>query len=225
MKTYEVTITGLSPLLMHWDNIEWAGTLERWRQDPTNKKFSKAGDDRSPAFSWLGCIYHDGDVVAMPSDNLMRCFMEGGAGVVVPGGKNGKTFKAQTQSGMLVADEFWPLLIDGKPIDVKPLLALTKEKDFDAHIKVASDAGFSVFVKRAKIGMSKHIRVRPRFDRWSLVGRIQVWDEQLTLAALRDIVRVCGSYKGLGDWRPSSRTPGPFGRFEATVSEAKEGKK
>ena len=98
MKRYEITLTGLSPLLMHWDNIDLAGQMKKWREDPENFKLSVAGDDRSPAFTWLGSMYHDGKYIAMPSDNLMRCYMEGGAQVLVPGGKNNKTFKAQTQS-------------------------------------------------------------------------------------------------------------------------------
>lgn len=219
MKTYRITLESRSPFLQHWDNIEWAEKMKAWREVPENKKLSVAGDDRSPAFTWLGSLYHDGNVVTVPADNLMRCFMEGGAGVVVPGGKNGKTFKAQTQSGMLVAEEHWPLLVKGKPIPVKPLFALANTNDFERHVVAAQASGFSLFVKRAKIGQSKHIRVRPRFDGWSTSGMIQVWDEQLTLPALRDIVRMMGSYKGLGDWRPSSRTPGPFGRFEGTVEE------
>jgi hypothetical protein len=219
MKTYKINITGLHPLIMHYDNIEWSERMKKWREDPQNKKVSVAGDDRSPAFTWLGSLYHDGEYVAIPADNLMRCFMEGGAQVPVPGGKNGKTFKAQTQSGMLVAEPFWPIVIDGKPIPVKPLFALEKEKDFDKHVEAVQSAGFQLFVKRAKIGQSKHVRVRPRFERWSASGTLTVWDDQITLSALRDIVKIAGAYKGLGDWRPSGRTPGPFGRFKAEIEE------
>ena len=219
MKRYEIKLTGVAPLIMHSDNIEWAGHLARWREDPSNKALSVAGDDRSPAFSWLGSMYHDDAVVAIPADNLMRCFMEGGTQVIVPGGRSGKTFKSQTQSGMLVVDEFWPLFVDGKTIDVKPLLKLSGVKDFDTHLKAANNSGFSLFIKRAKIGKSKHVRVRPRFERWSSNGVLQVWDEQLTLPILRKIVQISGMYKGLCDWRPSSSTPGPFGRFEADLNE------
>lgn len=219
MRTYKITITGLYPLIMHCDNIEWSERMKKWREDPRNKNVSVAGDDRSPAFTWLGSMYHDGEHIAIPSDNLMRCFMEGGAQVPVPGSKNGKTFKAQTQSGMLVTEEFWPLLIDEKPIPVKVLFALEKEKDFDKHIEAAQKAGFLLFVKRAKIGKSKHVRVRPRFERWSASGTIQTWDDQITLSILRDIVAIAGKNKGIGDWRPSARTPGPFGRFRAEVDE------
>jgi hypothetical protein len=109
MRTYNVTITGVTPLLMHQDNIEWSDRMDAWKNDPKNKKSGKAGDDRSPAYRWIGSTYHDGTHVALPADNIMRCLMEGGAMVLVPGGRNGKTFKAQTQSGIVLAEAFWRL--------------------------------------------------------------------------------------------------------------------
>lgn len=220
MRQYSVTIVGKSPLLMHWDNIQWAEQTKKWREVPDNKKLSVAGDDRSPAWTWLGALYHDGKHVTIPQDNLMRCMMEGGASVLVPGGKNGKTFKAQSQSGMMVHDLHFPVLVGGKPVPIAPLFDLVGNNDFAKHEQVATDSGFWLLVKRAKIGASKHVRVRPRFDQWELHGLIDVWDDQITEHALRDILKMAGDYKGLGDWRPSSRTPGPFGRFEAKISKA-----
>lgn len=216
-RSYEVTLTGKTPLLMHADNIEWADAMEEWKTNPANKKGSKAGDDRSPAWRWIGSLYHDGDVVVLPSDNLSRCFMEGGAMVPVPGGKNGKTFKSQSQSGMMTGEPAWPLLVDGDPIPVKDLLALQHEDSFAAHKECCEAAGFMLFIKRAKIGTSKHVRVRPRFDRWSTRGTVVVWDDQITEPVLGDILKYAGKYKGLGDWRPGGKTPGPHGMFEAKV--------
>lgn len=219
-RTYEVTLTGQSPLLMHRDDIEWADRLKKWREDPANQKERVAGDDRSPGFSWLGCLYHDNRVVTLPSDNLMRCLLEGGAMVPVPKGRSGKTFKAQTQSGMLPEQEHWPLMLSGKPVPIAPLFALRGETDFEKHDVAAREAGFTLYVKRAKVGQSKHVRVRPRFDGWSARGTIQVWDDQITTGILADILRLSGAYRGLGDWRPSSpKAPGPFGRFTANVKE------
>ena len=85
MRTYAVTLTGKTPLLMHHDNIEWADFMDEWKSNPDNKAGSKAGDDRSPAWRWLGAAYHDGKNFAMPQANIMRCLMEGGAMVPVPG--------------------------------------------------------------------------------------------------------------------------------------------
>lgn len=219
MRQYEVTVTGKSPLILHRDNIEWAGLLKRWREIPENKKLSVPGDDRTPAFSWLGCLYHDKKSIGLDSGNLMRCMMEGGASVVVPGGKSGKTFKAQTQSGMLISEPFIPLIVDGKHVDLAPALALQNDLDFEKHEQMAVDNGYSLFVKRAKIGTTKHVRVRPLFERWMLSFNMNVWDDQITKRVLTDVLRASGDYKGLGDWRPSSRTPGPYGRFDAAIKE------
>lgn len=218
MRNYQITITGKMPLLMHADNIAWADEMSGWKAESKNKKTSKAGDDRSPAFRWLGCLYHDGQVIGIPNDNLMRCFMEGGAMVPVPGGKSGKTFKSQTQSGMLVEGTHWALRVDGQTIPVAPLMALRAEPDFAAHQAFAQTLGFALHLKRAKIGMSKHIRVRPIFEHWSATGAVVVWDDQITKDTLQDIVTQAGIYKGLGDWRPGGKTPGPYGMFTALVS-------
>jgi|SRR5690606_15045921 len=218
MRTYAVEITGKTPLLMHHDNIEWADFMEEWKSDPANKKGSKAGDDRSPAWRWLGCVYHDGQHLAIPQGNIMRAIMEGGAMVPVPGGKNGKTFKAQTQSGMMSVEPFWTLRIGGKPIPWSALEALKDEAKFAEHKKAASALGFDLLVKRAKIGSSKHVRVRPQFAAgWQIQGTLAVWDEQIDERVLNDILEYAGQYKGLCDWRPGGRTPGPYGTFEASV--------
>jgi len=220
MKTYQVEITGTMPLLMHQDNVEWADAMTAWKNDPGNRKKSVAGDDRTPAFRWLGSVYNDGEHVTLPSENLMKALMEGGAMVPVPGGRSGKTFKAQTQSGMMIGEAFWPLRVKGNAIPWANLEALTKEEDYAVHQKTAADLGFMLFLKRVKIGQSKHIRVRPRFDSWSASGTLNVWDEQLTLPVLKDIFVYAGKFKGLCDWRPSSPSkPGSFGMFEAKVSE------
>jgi hypothetical protein len=220
LRSYDVTLTGKMPLLMHADNIDWADQMGIWKDDPRNKKTSKAGDDRTPAFRWLGSLYHDGAVVAIPNDNLMRAFMEGGAMVPVPGARNQKTFKSQSQSGMLVDGSHWPLTINGTTIPVAPILDLKDEPNFQAHRKAVAAMGFELFLKRAKIGQSKHIRVRPMFEKWAVSGVVHVWDEQITADALTQIVTFAGLYRGLGDWRPGGKTPGPFGMFAAKVTAA-----
>ena len=219
MQAYRITLTGKMPLLMHADNIEWADVMEQWKANPNSKKIGKAGDDRTPAFRWIGCLYHDGTTIGMPNDNLMRCMMEGGALVPVPGATR-KTFKSQTQSGMLVEGSHWPLRVQGKEIAIAPILTLQDEASFAEHKRVAREYGFDLYVKRARIGQSKHVRVRPRFDEWAVEGLVRVWDEQITSDVLTQIITQAGYYKGLGDWRPGGKTPGPFGMFTATVRAA-----
>lgn len=219
MQTYHVKITGTQPILMHRDDIEWADEMERWKLDKDNKKTSKAGDDRTPAHRWIGCLYRDEDWnIILPTENIMRALMEGASMVLVPGGKSGKTFKSQSQSGIMPRAIGWPLLNAGKTIEGQKIEALLREKDFETHKRTVESLGFSLFVKRVRIGQAKHIRVRPIFHAWQASGELSVSDEQITEDVLCDIFERAGTYKGLGDWRPSSKTPGTYGMFRAEVT-------
>lgn len=216
MQTYKVTIQGETPLLMHHDNLKWAETMKLWEMDPANKPISVKGDDRSPAWRWIGNLYVENNKVVVPADNLMTVLREGGART--PTGQGSKTFKAQTQSGLVVDQSAWPILIDGNPIPYEPIKSLILESDFALHELQAQDLGFNLFVKRAKIGQAKHVRVRPRFDKWTCSGSITVFDKMITRDILATILAYAGNYAGLGDWRPSSpRSPGPFGKFTIQV--------
>ena len=221
MDRYSVTLTGLTPLLMHWDNMTFGEKVKAWRDDPANKELSQAGDDRSPSWSWIGYLYHNTKTVGMPSDNLMTMLREGGAKVKT-GGKNGETYKKHTQSGILVDQEQFDLLIDGKPVPVAGLQSLIGENDFQKHLEAAEKLGFELLVKRAKIGQAKHVRVRPLFRKWELVGSLTVIDAELSgidKRALETILNQAGALVGLGDWRPSSPSKsGTFGRFAPKVT-------
>lgn len=218
MEQYRITLNGKTPLLLHADDVEWADKMTAWKDDPSNTKESKAGDDRSPPWRWTGCLYHDGTRVSLSSDMIMKCLMQGGAMVPVPGAKGNKTFKSQTQSGLMTHEAFWPLIVaGGKTVLVKDINQLMQEEDFSRHKEICRTLGFDLFVKRAAVKANKHIRVRPRFREWHSVGTIIVIDEQITEKVLTDVISYAGRYKGLGDWRPGGRTPGPHGMFEAEI--------
>ena len=177
-----------------------------------------AGDDRSPSWGWMGCLYHDGKHVGIPSDNLMTMLREGGA--KVPTGKKGATFKRQTQSGLLVVDTQWDIVTaDGQMIAMKDVNSLLKVADFDEHVEVAKRLGFELHMKGARVGQSKHIRVRPIFRAgWTIAGTITILDDSIDVGTLALILECAGRYCGLGDWRPSApKSPGPYGRFESEV--------
>ena len=222
-RNYAVEITGASPLLMHSDNLPWAETMKLWEKDPANSKGSVKGDDRSPAWRWLGNAYIDlqGNL-CVPADNLMSTIRNGGARC--PTGKGKGTFKSQSQSGLIVNEASWPIISPKGLINIKPFqdMATAEEADFSKYEETAKEAGFMLFTKRAKIGENKHVRVRPRIDTWSASGSILVVDEMITTDVLENILKFAGTYSGIGDWRPSSpKAPGAFGKFTVIVKEIK----
>ena len=219
MQTYDVRLEGITPLLMHSDDIQWADRMAAWRMEPENKKSGTAGDDRSPAWRWIGALYEDAGKVVIPSDNLMTMLREGGA--KCPTGKGKTTFKAITQTGLVVDQFAWPIEVRGEHVPYAPIKAMIGEPLFEEHEKLAHDLGFFLFVKRAKVGDSKHIRVRPRFDQWAAAGTVTVTDGQITERMLTSILTTAGAHVGIGDWRPSSKkSPGRYGRFTVTVRRA-----
>ena len=219
-RTYRVTLTGASPLLMHGCNIKAGEEVRRWSKDPMNKKVSVAGDDRSPGWTWIGYCYHDGKQLTIDADNLMTMLRDGGSKCPAVTGKG--SMKRQTQSGIMVNEIGWPLLVNGAPIPWAPIEALKTCDDFEEHESAVEKMGFTLFCKRATVGMAKHVRVRPRFNEWAATGTLTVLDEQITTDMLKMILKHAGFYCGLCDWRPGSpKCPGQFGRFEAEVDAVK----
>jgi len=219
MLTASVELASKMPILMHADNIEWADRMEEWKNDADNKSRSKAGDDRTPPWRWIGCLNYDdpnSGVVTIPSEYIMRTIMAGAA--QVPTGKGKQTFKSQSQSGLLCTEFHWPLLINGKKILMRDVQKCMHLATFKEQKTAAEDLGFTLYVKRAKVGASKHVRVRPRFDDWTTAGEIAILDEAITKPILAKFLEIAGRWKGLGDWRPGGATPGPWGTFDAKVT-------
>ena len=221
MERYQISLEGETPLLLHQDNINFSERVRAWQKE--NRSLSQAGDDRTPAWTWIGSLYHDGKWVGLSSDNVMTMLREGGA--KVPTGSKNETYKRQTQSGIVLEEICPPLLVNGKRLEMAPISALLDEDVFAAHVEAVQEMGFDLLVKRAKVGTSKHIRVRPMFEKWAVITSLMVVDPKesgITREVLQKILNKAGSLCGLGDWRPSSRTPGQFGRFKATVEPIEE---
>ena len=212
---YEFTLKGVMPLLMHADNILAADELSAWRGDPKNKSVSVAGDDRSPAWSWQSYVYHDGTSLAIPAECIMACLKSAGAKISAKRG----SFKAMTQSGLLIATDFCEFTIaGGKQIRLSDILKF-KESVFAKHIEAVRKLGFDLLVKRAKIAQKKHVRVRPMFNDWQVRGVITVSEQAITEDILQQLFEIAGRLVGLGDWRPSAPTsPGPYGMFSSALA-------
>lgn len=217
---FEFTLTGIRPLLMHVDAVEWGDTLKAWQTDPDNKDISKAGDDRSPAWTWLGYLpFHD--VASVPSSYISGALRDAGKTFKV--GKGNKTYKQAAVSGVWLEAEFFPIVgPDGKPYPIAAIREkLCDELSFPRHLEVVRRHGFNLDMRRAKVNNSKHVRIRPRFDNWKLVGTLEVPDtEALPAHVLTRLFEIAGK-GGIGDYRPSAKSPGPFGVFSASLKPIK----
>ena len=218
MEQYQITLKGLTPLLMHNDNLGFNERIVEWRKAPESKELSVSGDDRSPAWTWIGYLYHDSKHIGIAADNIMTMLREGGAKVSTGKGKG--TYKKQTQSGVMLDQQQFDIFTSGKLVDVDPIKRLIGVTDFTQHLDLAESLGFELLVKRAKIGRAKHIRVRPMFREWTAIGSLTVLDSELTgltQPVLELVLNQAGALCGLCDWRPSSQSSGTFGKFAPTI--------
>lgn len=216
---YRVEIRGITPLLMHYDNLDWKDDLETWLKDKRNRDMTKPGDDRTPAFAWIGSLYHDGVRVAFPFDVFLASLQNASTKVTH---KGKATLKQFVQAGLSIDQEFIPLLVDGKEVLMEKILATKSDLNFYNHRALAEALGFSLYSRRAQVGNAKHVRVRPRFDRWACAFSITVTDLAVFKPeTLADLLNVAGR-GGVGDWRPSSpKKPGMFGQFSASIEAMK----
>ena len=217
-KRYEFVLTGISPLIMHWDNIEWGDQIkeERTRIKEQDKKNFEAGDDRCPPHTWKGYTYNDGQFVAMPADNLRATLCKAAAKITL---KDRTTYKSLSQSGVLFDAVFAPMYFNGKQLEWAKVNAI--DGTFAEQCRKARELGFRLFPKRAAVGSSKHVRVRPMFEVWGVRGTVTVGDEQVSETTLKRMFEIAGLKVGLCDWRPGApKSPGPYGRFTSEVKAA-----
>lgn len=208
-------LTGVTAMLMHADDVMQSDRLKEWRSAPENKNSSVPGDDRSPAWTWQTYCYTDGEYLTVPTENLMVCLRQAGAQIIL---KKQKTFKEITQSGIVPDMEFMDLLVGAEPerIAWADILAI-RDEPFDKQAEWAESRGFRLFVKRARVGQSKHVRVRARLDHWIARGQMTVIAPEITFERLQTLFDLAGNV-GIADWRPGCKTPGPYGRFAAKVT-------
>lgn len=212
---YAFTLTGITPLLQHYDSPTFTDELTDYRKnDPAGKSGAK-GDDRNPPWTWAGYLNVNSETgaVCIPQMNLTACLRDGGKKIAASS-RRGSMKSASVTAFTIVESDLDIVLHDGRLVNIADVMAFHDEP-FVAQIKMAEKLGIKLDVRRASLGTSKHVRVRPQFAAgWSIAGSLTVEDESLTHGALYDIFTAAGRLAGLGDWRPSApKSPGPFGRF------------
>jgi len=184
MKTTEIKIRGLTPLIMH--NGRLSDPLDENTQALarlTSKRNKTLDDHRAVSkCEWYGGLYVDADgAPCLPGEVIEACLVEGA--------KKYKLGKA-AKGGVIVEGNY--------------ALKFKGPKDPD---KLWADGAY---LKRAsvKIGTNRVIRSRPIFAEWAVEFDVQ-WDPKIIKdeTTVLEIVDAAGQ-SGIGDWRPK------FGRFE-----------
>jgi len=210
----EFVLKGVTPLLMHKDDVLAADMLQEWRKDPANKGMSVPGDDRTPPWTWQANTYVDEDGnVTIPTQNLMRCLCKAGSRMIL---KRTTTFKELTQTGLFIANDCLDFVNGGTKVNMSDFVKNRDEK-FTQQMARAEKTGFKLDVRR--VGMqsgSKHVRVRPIFRAWQARGVLNVTAPEFDQERLNTLFELAGM-QGLCEWRPGGKTPGSFGMFEASV--------
>ncbi|MDP3703590.1 MAG: hypothetical protein Q8R78_04320 [Candidatus Omnitrophota bacterium] len=178
LKTFEVTIDGKTPLLLHrfTDAAQMAAT------DGTRTS-AAAGDRGTPMEQAEASLYKDeSGRLIMPGPNLFRCLIE--AGKFFKAGKS----KITTQKTSMI-----PACLS--VVDIVIPIQHKEPWTVDARpVRIPSTGG-------------RIIRYRPCFHDWSMSFELELDTSMINEKLLRSIVDAAGSRIGLGDFRPDTKGP------------------
>ena len=191
-KVYEVTIQGAggSGILMNKMpdlSISKAEKKSQAKVDPTEAE----------RLNWREKLYfrEDGSVI-IPGENIHESLKEGAAfwGMKIPGEGN-KTYTNLVAASIIIEDA-----------------DLGINKDSNAIIPFGKAVNGNP--SKGKKSGCKVYKIRPLIRPWKVTFTMHFFDGRLSLEILRTIFHYAGTFKGLGDWRPT------YGRYE--IVEIKE---
>jgi hypothetical protein len=185
MKTFEVQIKGIQPLLMHSPaGVDPTNPLRRQIKaitDKGSKKKTEADLEHQDWIEYQLALYLNESGPYVPDTAIL--------GAIRDGAKENRRGK-EVQAGVDIAEIEIPLVYDGPR---------TARELYDQRFVDRRPAG----VQKARV-----MRVRPRFNAWTLRFRLIINNKVMNPRDLREALEVAGLRKGLLDHRPR------FGRFE-----------
>lgn len=227
-RRFDITLTGTMPLLMHWDNPESELSEDRLAYAAAHRGDHAKGDDRSPAWTWFYYVSFDAhpngkNEVGIPWEYIVRIL--GDAGAQMKGAKANSTLKREAVASVMpIVDEHlcYPLRLGSKKrtLTYEQLKPMVGVKEFRSHVEFARKNDFNLLVKRAAVGQSRHVRVRPQFPVWQVTIPVTLLaSTQLSGDSFGQLWKHAERL-GIGDWRPSApKSPGIYGTFKAEIQE------
>lgn len=184
-----------NPLVIH--NIRLANPLDEYAKalKRLSAKRKKTEDDymEISRTEWEGGLYMDDEIGPyIPTSYPARVLLEG-AKIT----REGKTLERAVTCSALDSSNRIPLEYDG-PRELEGMWDDERFRD----------------VRMVKIGQSKVLRTRPRFEGWSLTFLVQLDEKLLELDVFEEIAHRAGRNVGIGEAAEGGRA-----RFEVTVAQ------
>ncbi len=193
MRTFNVKIEGVSPLLQHrFGEVSESGDVSR----PIVQKSQTPREAAEAVAFFRG----EGDerTYYVPGTWIAGCLRDAGASHKMKGSR--KSVKYIVPAGVTINEVDITLLNgDGGPA-----------KDFEVDSR-------PVVIPSTKGRIMRH---RPRFEQWSLEFSIAVDEEVISSDLTKQLLDEGGRRVGIGDFRPAKT--GPFGRFSCVSWEEVE---
>lgn len=177
MKTLELILTGVAPLLQHnGQTTDPLNPYSRAMSEISSKRKKTEADHRErDRLEFLAGLYLNRDERVVVPSHVVEAALVNGAKKIKSG--------PQAKAGLIVEDD--ALLDYGADIPPTELL----------------DAGY-VLRARVKVGQSAVMRVRPFFRDWRIRFEVVFNDEVISERTILDAARHAGQSVGIGDWRP-----------------------
>jgi len=195
MKNIEITVTGITPLLMN---------AFKGDANEGSSGSSAAKDFGTPLQQAQGKLYigMDGDSLVIPQPNIFSCIVEGGKFF-----KNGKSKVTTLKTSLIPSCVFFP--------DVEYLLEYNGT--VGTWTAATMDPGcWSVDsrpIRNPSTG-GRILRHRPIIHDWRFSFAVDLDTDEMSARLFRQIVDAAGSKIGLGDFRPACK--GSYGRWKVT---------
>lgn len=188
IRTFEVTIDGLSPLIVH----RWSEKAKRQMREKQTKGIKEKKTLKVPEDDFEEAKYRD------PQTKQEGMSLLSFKAAIVDAASFVETVSMKYLKGSLF------ILPDFVDADGTPCVVIK------GNAKMRED-----LVRLSGIGSTADLRYRPIYDPWSVTLRIEFDAGLVTPHQIVNLLNRAGFSIGVGDWRPSSPKgkSGMFGRF------------
>jgi hypothetical protein len=202
----KITFKGITPLIMHSSQTADPTSFFAKELKKISSKRSKTDEDYEAMskIEYEASVYRDSKHypnagLYMPTENLIACLINAGKKI-----KHGRGSMKAAVTGVLFDDPNGYALEAGHSLD----------SPWKTYEEMKADEG-TWFKKIVNVQGSKIVRTRVRVNDWRFVATCGLETSICDMDMLQELLNIAGRIIGLCDWRPSSGTPGSYGKFQA----------